>query len=68
MRRRGGGPVAGRRVRAGGHDEGGVGAGQVVIDVTAADEATANEAATALGGLWLSSGPSTPRRTLADPE
>ncbi|QIY59425.1 hypothetical protein HEP86_39515 [Streptomyces sp. RPA4-5] len=37
--------------------------GLVVIDVTAADEATATEAAAALGGLWLSSGPSAPWRT-----
>ncbi|MET7802722.1 DUF6207 family protein [Streptomyces decoyicus] len=41
--------------------------GLVVIDVTAADEATATEAATALGELWLSSGPSTPRRTPGQP-
>ncbi|MGW9175595.1 DUF6207 family protein [Streptomyces decoyicus] len=34
--------------------------GLVVIDITAADEATAKEAATTLGGLWLSSGPSAP--------
>ncbi|MGW1793568.1 DUF6207 family protein [Streptomyces tubercidicus] len=34
--------------------------GLVVIDITAADEATAIEAAAALGGLWLSSGPSAP--------
>ncbi|MGW2918197.1 DUF6207 family protein [Streptomyces angustmyceticus] len=37
--------------------------GLVVIDITAADEATAAQAATALGGLWLSSGPSSPWRT-----
>ena len=37
--------------------------GLVVIDITAADEATAKEAATTLGGLWLSSGPSAPWRT-----
>ncbi|MEU8682154.1 DUF6207 family protein [Streptomyces sp. NPDC048611] len=37
--------------------------GLVVIDITAADEVTANEAAAALGGLWLSSGPSGPWRT-----
>ncbi|GAA2603189.1 DUF6207 family protein [Streptomyces tubercidicus] len=37
--------------------------GLVVIDITAADEATAIEAAAALGGLWLSSGPSAPWRT-----
>ncbi|OSY38299.1 hypothetical protein BG653_06174 [Streptomyces platensis] len=37
--------------------------GLVVIDITAADEATATQAATALGGLWLSSGPSAPWRT-----
>ncbi|MGW1834565.1 DUF6207 family protein [Streptomyces tubercidicus] len=43
----------------------------VVIDITAADEATATQAATALGRLWLSSGPSspwhTPGRTGASP-
>ncbi|MEJ8653691.1 DUF6207 family protein [Streptomyces sp. MS1.AVA.3] len=37
--------------------------GLVVIDITAADEATATEAATVLGALWLSSGPSAPWRT-----
>lgn len=37
--------------------------GLVVIDITAADEATATRAAAALGGLWLSSGPSTPWHT-----
>ncbi|MEW1753404.1 DUF6207 family protein (plasmid) [Streptomyces caniferus] len=37
--------------------------GLVVIDITAADEATATQAATALGGLWLSSGPSAPWHT-----
>ncbi|MFE1775552.1 DUF6207 family protein [Streptomyces sp. NPDC059008] len=37
--------------------------GLVVIDITAADEATAAQAASALGGLWLSSGPSAPWRT-----
>ncbi|MFE7543279.1 DUF6207 family protein [Streptomyces platensis] len=37
--------------------------GLVVIDITAADEATDTEAAAALGGLWLSRGPSTPWRT-----
>ncbi|MFE2159912.1 DUF6207 family protein [Streptomyces lydicus] len=34
--------------------------GLVVIDITAADEETAHQAAAALGGLWLSSGPSAP--------
>ncbi|MGY5132992.1 DUF6207 family protein [Streptomyces nigrescens] len=38
--------------------------GLVVIDITAADVATATEAATSLGGIWLSSGP---LRTLALP-
>lgn len=38
--------------------------GLVVIDITAADVATATEAAAALGGLWLSSGPSAPWHTL----
>ncbi|MFC5253576.1 DUF6207 family protein [Streptomyces nigrescens] len=37
--------------------------GLVVIDITAADEATAIQAATVLGGLWLSSGPSAPWHT-----
>ncbi|MGW1794230.1 DUF6207 family protein [Streptomyces tubercidicus] len=37
--------------------------GLVVIDITAADEATVAEAAAALGGLWLSSGPSSPWHT-----
>ncbi|WP_262370811.1 DUF6207 family protein [Streptomyces sp. WAC01526] len=37
--------------------------GLVVIDITAADVATATEAAAALGGLWLSSGPSAPWHT-----
>ncbi|MGW2393920.1 DUF6207 family protein [Streptomyces lydicamycinicus] len=37
--------------------------GLVVIDITAADESTATQAATALGGLWLSSGPSAPWHT-----
>ncbi|WP_406483819.1 DUF6207 family protein [Streptomyces platensis] len=37
--------------------------GLVVIDITAADEATATQAAAALGGLWLSSGPSAPWHT-----
>ncbi|MFI6764162.1 DUF6207 family protein [Streptomyces sp. NPDC050355] len=37
--------------------------GLVVIDITTADENTAAEAATALGGLWLSSGPSAPWHT-----
>ncbi|MFF3547489.1 DUF6207 family protein [Streptomyces platensis] len=37
--------------------------GLVVIDITAADEATATEAAAALSGLWLSSGASAPWRT-----
>ncbi|WJY43254.1 DUF6207 family protein (plasmid) [Streptomyces sp. P9-2B-2] len=37
--------------------------GLVVINITAADEATAAQAASALGGLWLSSGPSAPWRT-----
>ncbi|MGW2417075.1 DUF6207 family protein [Streptomyces tubercidicus] len=37
--------------------------GLAIIDITAADEATAIEAAAALGGLWLSSGPSAPWRT-----
>ncbi|WP_411138085.1 DUF6207 family protein [Streptomyces sp. C10] len=37
--------------------------GLVVIDITAADEATATQAATALGELWLSSGPSAPWHT-----
>ncbi|MFG2097195.1 DUF6207 family protein [Streptomyces sp. NPDC048612] len=37
--------------------------GLVVIDITAVDEATATEAATSLGGIWLSSGPSSPWRT-----
>ncbi|MGG7568850.1 DUF6207 family protein [Streptomyces sirii] len=37
--------------------------GLVVIDITAADEATAAQAASALGGLWLSSGSSAPWRT-----
>ncbi|URZ99439.1 DUF6207 family protein [Streptomyces lydicamycinicus] len=41
--------------------------GLVVFDITAADEATATQAATALGGLWLSSGPSTPWRTPGEP-
>ncbi|REK84671.1 hypothetical protein DY245_42105 [Streptomyces inhibens] len=39
----------------------------VVIDVTAADEATATQAAAALGGLWLSTGPSAPWRTPGEP-
>lgn len=39
------------------------GPGLVVIDITAADEATAKEAATTLGGLGLSSGPSALWRT-----
>ncbi|MFE1764037.1 DUF6207 family protein [Streptomyces angustmyceticus] len=37
--------------------------GLVVIDITAADEATATRAATALGERWLSSGPSSPWHT-----
>ncbi|MFJ9472518.1 DUF6207 family protein [Streptomyces caniferus] len=41
--------------------------GLVVIDITAADEATATRAATALGGLWLSSGPSAPWHTPGEP-
>ncbi|SOE08988.1 hypothetical protein SAMN06272775_0066 [Streptomyces sp. 2323.1] len=41
--------------------------GLVVIDVTAADEETARQAAAALGGLWLSSGPSAPWRTPGQP-
>ncbi|MCX5450256.1 DUF6207 family protein [Streptomyces nigrescens] len=41
--------------------------GLVVIDVTAADEETAHQAAVELGGLWLSSGPSAPRRTPGQP-
>ncbi|MFF9785153.1 DUF6207 family protein [Streptomyces nigrescens] len=40
--------------------------GLIDIDVIAADEETATEAATALGGLWLSSGPSTTWRTPGD--
>ncbi|MGX1762487.1 DUF6207 family protein [Streptomyces lydicus] len=36
--------------------------GLVVIDITTADGATATRAATALGELWLSSGPSSPPR------
>ncbi|MGW8554504.1 DUF6207 family protein [Streptomyces tubercidicus] len=35
----------------------------VVIDITAADEATAAQAASVLDGLWLSSGPSAPWHT-----
>ncbi|WP_222872072.1 DUF6207 family protein [Streptomyces sp. WAC01526] len=41
--------------------------GLVVIDVTAADEETAHQAAVELGGLWLSSGPSAPWRTPGQP-
>ncbi|MET8021182.1 DUF6207 family protein [Streptomyces decoyicus] len=41
--------------------------GLVVIDVTAADEETAHQAAAALGGLWLSSGPSAPWHTPGQP-
>ena len=37
--------------------------GLVVIDITASDKTTATEAAAALGGLWLSSGPSAPWHT-----
>ncbi|WTG20882.1 DUF6207 family protein [Streptomyces decoyicus] len=37
--------------------------GLVVVDITAADEATATQAVAALGGLWLSSGPSAPWHT-----
>lgn len=32
--------------------------GLAVVDITAADEETATQAAAALGGLWRSSGPS----------
>ncbi|WP_413788137.1 hypothetical protein [Streptomyces platensis] len=37
------------------------------MDITAADEATATEAAAALGGLWLSSGSSAPGAPPARP-
>lgn len=37
--------------------------GLVVVDITAADEETATQAVAALGGLWLSSGPSAPWHT-----
>ncbi|MEU5241664.1 DUF6207 family protein [Streptomyces lydicus] len=37
--------------------------GLIVVDVTAADEATAAQAVAALGKLRLSSGSSAPRRT-----
>lgn len=39
----------------------------VVIDVTAADEATATLAAAELGRLWRSSGPSAPWQTPGRP-
>ncbi|MFI0716432.1 DUF6207 family protein [Streptomyces inhibens] len=35
--------------------------------MTAADETTATEAATSLGGIWLSSGPSAPWRSSGRP-
>ncbi|WP_234430821.1 DUF6207 family protein [Streptomyces sp. NRRL F-4489] len=41
--------------------------GMVVIDVTAADEATATRAAAELGRLWRSSGPSAPWYTPGRP-
>ncbi|WP_369360493.1 DUF6207 family protein [Streptomyces sp. cg2] len=41
--------------------------GMVVIDVTAADEATATLAAAELGRLWRSSGPSAPWHTPGRP-
>ncbi|AJC53410.1 DUF6207 family protein [Streptomyces noursei] len=41
--------------------------GMVVIDVTAADEATATLAAAELGRLWRSSGPSAPWQTPGQP-
>ncbi|MFI0156011.1 DUF6207 family protein [Streptomyces lydicus] len=41
--------------------------GLVVIDITAADETTATQAATPVGGLWLSSGPSPPGTPPAGP-
>ncbi|MFK0296499.1 DUF6207 family protein [Streptomyces sp. NPDC090442] len=41
--------------------------GMIVIDVTAADEATATLAAAELGRLWRSSGPSAPWHTPGRP-
>ncbi|MFJ9855260.1 DUF6207 family protein [Streptomyces sp. NPDC101150] len=41
--------------------------GLVVVDITAADVETATQAVAALGGLWLSSGPSAPWHTPGQP-
>ncbi|MFJ6752074.1 DUF6207 family protein [Streptomyces sp. NPDC091266] len=45
------------------HDEHLSEPGLAVVDITAADEETATQAAAVLGGLWRSSGPSAPWHT-----
>ncbi|MFJ9854787.1 DUF6207 family protein [Streptomyces sp. NPDC101150] len=41
--------------------------GLLVVDITAADEDSVTTAVAALGGLWLSSGPSAPWHTPGNP-
>jgi hypothetical protein len=45
------------------HDEHLSEPGLAVVDITAADEETATQAAAALGALWRSSGPTAPWHT-----